>query len=53
MFYNYCKIHKTLRVTPAMKAGLTSHVWDFEELIALLADNEKPTKRGNYNKNSN
>ncbi len=52
MFYNYCKIHKTLRVTPAMEAGLTNHVWDFEELIALLANNEKPTKRGFYNKNS-
>lgn len=53
MFYNNCKIHKTLRVTPAMEAGLTNHVWDFEELIALLADSEKPTKRGSYNKNSN
>jgi IS1 family transposase len=53
MFYNYCKIHKTLRVTPAMEAGLTDHVWSFEELIALLADSEKPTKRGPYNKNSN
>src|SRR6266404_6118187 len=27
-YYNFCHIHKTLRVTPAMKAGITDHVWD-------------------------
>jgi hypothetical protein len=37
MFYNYGRIHQTLRVTPAMEAGLTSHVWTLEE-IAALAD---------------
>lgn len=36
MYYNYCRIHKTLRVTPAMEAGLTDHVWELEELVALL-----------------
>jgi hypothetical protein len=36
MHYNFCRIHKTLRVTPAMEAGLTDHVWTIEELIALL-----------------
>jgi IS1 family transposase len=36
MHYNYCKIHTTLRVTPAMEAGLTDHVWEIEELLALL-----------------
>jgi IS1 family transposase len=35
MFYNFCRIHKTLRVTPAMSAGLTDHVWTFEEIAAL------------------
>lgn len=34
--YNFCRIHKTLRVTPAMEAGLTDHVWTIEELIGLL-----------------
>ena len=34
--YNFIKIHKTLRVTPAMEAGITDHVWSFEELAALL-----------------
>jgi IS1 family transposase len=36
-FYNFCRIHKTLRVTPAMEAGLTDHVWEIEELVRLLA----------------
>jgi hypothetical protein len=29
-------VHQTLRITPAMEAGLTDHVWSIEELIALL-----------------
>ena len=36
MHYNFCRIHQTLRVTPAMEAGVSSHVWDLEEVIALL-----------------
>lgn len=36
MFYNFCRIHQTLKVTPAMEAGLTDHVWNIEELVALL-----------------
>jgi IS1 family transposase len=35
MFYNYGRIHQTLRVTPAMEAGLTDHVWSLEEIVAL------------------
>lgn len=35
MFYNFCRIHKTLRVTPAMQAGLTDHVWELEEIARL------------------
>ena len=37
MFYNFGRIHKTLRVTPAMQAGITERVWSLEE-IAKLAD---------------
>jgi transposase-like protein/IS1 family transposase len=33
-YYNFCRIHKTLRVTPAMEAGLTDHVWELAELLA-------------------
>jgi len=36
MHYNFCRIHKTLRVTPAMEAGLADHVWTLEELVSVL-----------------
>lgn len=36
MHYNFCRIHKTLRVTPAMKAGVTDHVWEIKDIIDLL-----------------
>jgi hypothetical protein len=49
MFYNFGRIHKTLRVTPAMEAGISDHVWSLEEIAALVP---KPvaTKRGPYKK---
>ena len=34
-YYNFCRIHRTLRVTPAMDAGITDHVWGLADLIAL------------------
>lgn len=34
-FYNFAKIHKTLRVTPAMEAGISDHVWSIEEIVKL------------------
>jgi IS1 family transposase len=37
-YYNFCKIHQTLRVTPAMEAGLETHAWSIEELVSLLKD---------------
>lgn len=36
MFYNFARIHQTLRVTPAMEAGISDHVWSLEEIVALL-----------------
>jgi IS1 family transposase len=36
MYYNFCRIHQTLRVTPAMEAGVSDHVWELNEVIALL-----------------
>jgi IS1 family transposase len=38
MHYNFCRIHQTLRVTPAMEAGITDHVWSLEELAALIVE---------------
>jgi hypothetical protein len=36
MYYNFCRVHQTLRVTPAMEAGLSNHVWSIEEMVKLL-----------------
>jgi len=33
-YYNFCRTHRTIRVTPAMEAGLTDHVWTIAELLA-------------------
>jgi len=33
--YNFCRVHQTLRVTPAMEAGLADHVWSVVELVNL------------------
>jgi IS1 family transposase len=49
--YNFCRIHKSLRVTPAMEAGLTDRVWSFDDLIAKMEEmNPPPAKRGPYKK---
>jgi len=37
MYYNFCRVHQTLRVTPAMEAGISTHVWTIEQLVSLLA----------------
>lgn len=37
MYYNFGRVHQTLRVTPAMEAGVTDHVWSAEEIVGLLA----------------
>lgn len=47
MFYNFGRIHKTLRVTPAMEAGISDHVWSLEEIAALVPE-PVATKRGSY-----
>ncbi len=49
MHYNFARIHQTLRCTPAMEAGLSDHVWSFEEIAALIPE---PTfgPRGPYQK---
>jgi hypothetical protein len=37
MCYNFIRIHQTLRVTPAMAAGVTDRLWSIEDVIALLS----------------
>jgi hypothetical protein len=36
LYYNFCRIHQTLRVTPAMEAGISNHVWTIEEMVKML-----------------
>lgn len=36
LHYNFARVHKTLRVTPAMEAGIADHVWSIEEIVGLL-----------------
>jgi hypothetical protein len=36
MYYNFGRVHQTLRVTPAMEVGLADHVWAIEEIVARL-----------------
>jgi len=48
-FYNFCRIHKSLRVTPAMAAGITGRLWSLEDIIARIdADAPAPAPRGSY-----
>ncbi|MCC6706547.1 MAG: IS1 family transposase [Gammaproteobacteria bacterium] len=49
MFYNFGRVHKTLKMTPAMAAGIASHVWSLEEIAGLVKD-EAPKVRGPYRK---
>jgi hypothetical protein len=37
MYYNFGRVHQTLRVTPAMEAGLADRVWSSEEIVGLLS----------------
>ena len=36
MYYNFCRIHQSLRATPAMRAKITDHLWEIEDILALL-----------------
>lgn len=51
MYCNFVRIHQTLRVTPAMEAGLADHAWTIQELVEVgEAAMTKPGKRGPYKK---
>jgi len=36
MYYNFGRVHRRLRVTPSMEAGIADHVWSLEEIATLL-----------------
>ena len=46
MHYNFCRIHKTLRVTPAMAAGVTDRLWEIGDMVQVLEDWENTTSGG-------
>lgn len=51
MFYNFTRIHSTLRVSPAMAAGLADHLWDMADIVALIdARQEAPKRPATYRK---
>lgn len=43
--YNFVRIHRTLRVTPAMAAGVTDHLFEVSDLVALLEAEEREAER--------
>jgi hypothetical protein len=45
VFYNFMRIHKTLRVTPAMAAGITDRIWSWEDIIAIVDEVEAQKKK--------
>jgi hypothetical protein len=49
VWYNFARLHKTLRVTPAMEAGLTDHVWTMADIAELMETTDTPKPRGPYN----
>ena len=53
MYYNFVRIHKTLRVAPAMAAGVTDRLWELEDIVAMADDRApKPVPRGLYKRHS-
>lgn len=51
MYYNFVRIHKTLRVTPAMAAGVTDRLWEIADVVMLVKKAEaKPVRRSPYKK---
>lgn len=36
MYYNFCRIHQSLRVTPAVEAGSSDHLWEIHEIVQIL-----------------
>ena len=51
VWYNFIRIHKTLRVTPAMESGLTDRVWDMEDILAVMDERApKPGRPKTYSK---
>ena len=48
--YNFCRIHKSLRVSPAMAADVADRRWSFDDILAKIDASKVPAKRGPYKK---
>jgi hypothetical protein len=49
VFYNFVRRHQTLRVSPAMAAGISDRLWSMEDIVALIdVTDAQPKKRGTY-----
>jgi hypothetical protein len=44
MFYNFCRIHETLKVSTAMAAGVTETLWNMEQIVALIDARDQRAK---------
>lgn len=44
MHYNFVRIHQSLRVTPAMEAGVTDRLWSFEDVVEIVDESEAKGK---------
>ncbi len=52
MYYNFCRIHQSLKVTPAMEAGVTNRLFEIDDIIKLVDDAApKPNRPKTYKKN--
>ena len=49
LHYNFVRIHQTLRMTPAMAAGVSNRVWEIADIVALLEDDEQELERAGVN----
>jgi hypothetical protein len=51
LWYNFVKMHRTLKMTPALAAGVADRLWSVEDIVALIEAREPPSKkRGLYKK---
>ena len=52
--YNFCRLHQTIKVTPAMEAGVTNQLWEIGDIVRLIDDaTPPPGPRGPYRKRGN
>ena len=45
LYYNFCRIHQSLEITPAMAAGVTTHLYDIDWIVGQIADRHPEPKR--------